>query len=781
MEKVRLNLPIREFAESLFRGEDLDPRSFTAGRAQLGARYHKLMQQGREAGYCSEVTVSFTHESASALIVLSGRIDGLLDTDDGCIIEEVKTTYRDAGDIAAPRDAHIAQAKCYAAAYASQEGLDDITVRVTYVSIPSEEVKTFTFDYASDELIAWLTAALDAYAAKLEAQRRRSDDARASVRDMQFPYRGKRQGQRLLMKAAYDAALDGKLLLANAPTGIGKTMAALFPTLKAWGEGASEKVFYFTARNTVRQAAVAAVEYCIRAGARLRAVVLTAKEKLCPYSCSVPCTPEDCAYARGFYTRQAKAVAQLPRAGVIGEERISALSERYTICPHEFMFTVAELADCVIGDYNYAFDPRAAIKRFFDEGGEYSLLIDEAHNLVDRARGMFSEVLEEQSLVNLMKALGPKQDKPYKRTASAVRQVMSHCRRLRKRLEAEDADVMELKELDGDMVKKLNALCGRLESLLELGMSAELGDSFKDAYFPLRYFTALYEELDDTYAIISELKGRRLKLSLNCLDPSKRLAQAHSKVKSAVFFSATLLPFEYYSRLLGADDARTLDIANAFPAENFGLFVSPVDTTYKGRQGSLSALCASLCELIAQRKGNYLAYFPSYAYMRAAHELLKERDFDIVMQEQDMEESARGEFLKRFSEDNERATLGLAVMGGIFGEGIDLTGEKLIGVAVVGVGLPQLCLQRDLIRKYHDERGEDGFAFAYRIPGFNRVLQAAGRLIRTPLDRGVAVLYDSRFLSPDYLRLFPSHWSHAAKVSSDRVHEALREFWDSSG
>ena len=777
MEKVLVNVPIREFAESMFHPEDLVSSSFTKERAQLGMHYHKLRQQNRGSAYKSEVALEYTYETKSSRFVLSGRMDGLIEDEYSCIVEEVKTTYRNVDEIAEPSSAHLAQAKCYAAIYSELKGLETITVRVVYVSLVDEDAKELTFDYTAEELSDWLKSALSVYAARLEALRRRVDRAKKSVEKLGFPYDTKRIGQRQLMRDVYHAVESGKLLLANAPTGIGKTISTLFPTLKAWSRGYCEKIFYLTARNTIRRVAAQTVTDCVNAGAKIRAVVLSSKEKLCPNPEGVVCEPETCPYAKGFYERQEKALKKIPACGVVDEALVRTLSEKYTICPHEFMFTIAELSDCIIGDYNYAFDPRAMIKPFFDSPGEYSLLVDEAHNLVDRARYMFSGEIEETALRNLSRELKGNKDKSIKKLATALKNVLAALKKIKLLLTEAAVDSRVLEALDEELKKSLNTLLSKLEGMIEDGLSKNLGKYFADAYFPLRFFLELLETKDETYAITAELSYGRLALGIRCLDPSVRLKEAYKNMRSVVFFSATLTPFSYYKRLLGADEADILDIASAFPRENFGLYIVPLDTTYKGRGRTMPELCRALCGFFSKRTGNYLVYFPSYAYMREAADMLSGMGIDCRVQSSDMDEVAREAFLSQFKEGNDTTIVGLAVMGGIFGEGIDLAGERLIGGAVVGVGLPQICMQRDIIRDYHDKNAENGFSYAYQIPGFIKVMQAAGRLIRTPTDKGAAILVDSRFMRPDYRELFPSHWSHAERVSPSEVGKRVDEFW----
>ena len=647
----------------------------------------------------------------------------------------------------------------------------------------------------------------------------------ASLTALTFPFPAYRPGQRALAGEIYRARIAGRSgqkggtrLFCQAPTGIGKTISAIFPALKAMGEGSGEKLFYLTARNTTQTAAEDAVARLRAAqpGLCLRSVTLTAKEKVClhPDPEGHPaCLPELCPYACGYYDRLKDALsALLASSGCFDRAALAAAAQRFTVCPFELGLDLSQWCDVVVGDYNYLFDPVVHLKRFFDSAGDWIFLIDEAHNLPDRARAMYSAQLEKTSLTEAKRGLG--RGKSALRTAlNRADKAMLAARRSCVRLapfSGKDPDRAEepvqttllpetepalslppplyaregtvfFKELPAALLAPLRGILAPLQDWLEQNPEAETHAGLLELYFGLQDLLRTAERYDSHFVTRLTARGSQLELQLLCLDPAPFVSASLATGRSAALFSATLTPPGFYRSVLGCTDARAVALESPFPRQNLGLFGLPfLSTRYRDRQSSISAVSDALAQMARSRTGNYLAFFPSYAYLQQVHQDFAARypDIPTLVQETGLDDAAREAFLAKFAPDPAQTLLGFGVMGGIFGEGVDLAGDRLIGCAIVGVGLPQVNPRQEMLRRYYDEEQGAGFDYAYRFPGMNKVLQAAGRVIRTPQDRGVVLLLDDRFALPEYTRLFPPHWQHIRYLDSTAaLGAALKEFW----
>jgi len=584
------------------------------------------------------------------------------------------------------------------------------------------------------------------------------------------------------MDAVFSHIKSGGYLYISAPTGIGKTMAALFPAVKAMAEGHCRKLFYLTARNTVKTVAEDTLKTLIDRGFALRGVTLTAKDSLCPMPPGTPCHPEYCKRAAGFYGRLFIALDEVPPVGHLGRQEVEALADKYALCPHELSLSIAEISDVVICDYNNAFDPRTRIKRFFDKGGEYALLVDEAHNLVDRGRDMFSSALTEAQARVFLDGLPLFLPEGMTELSSAARVLLDKMGELGALLTEAGEENVQLPEVPKAIREAVEKFIGYTEPLLAYQYDESLGREFMDFYFMVTLFRDVTEEMDDRFRVLLRKTQNGLELHIRCIDPSGRLRETLRKIRGAIFYSATLMPFEYYSRLTGTGgEASFLKLPSPFPQENLKVIIQDIETIYTKRESTLEKLIEAVSALVRGKKGNYLVFFPSYRYMQNAHDLFLIRNATMFapMQSPGMGEQDRAEFLRFFGAEHASGMVAFAVMGGIFGEGIDLVGEKVIGVAIVGVGIPQICLERNMIQQYHDERDEPGYDFSYTIPGFNRVLQAVGRLIRSDTDRGIVLLADRRFGRQQYQEMMPEWWQPVVLARGDRdVADAVKRFWD---
>jgi DNA excision repair protein ERCC-2 len=762
-------------------GGDLTPGGFQQrDRAQAGTQGHKQVQGSRPEGYQTEVDVALRVGGEEVPIEVRGRIDGLYAAQEPVIIEEIKTTTLPLDLVREEHNQlHWAQVQCYAHMLSQQENLLEIRIHLTYYQLESMEEKTFERYYTATELGTFFNELITPYLVWYRNVRERKTKRDQSIQALEFPYDDYRPSQRDMAVAVYQAIRDNDRLYVQAPTGVGKTIAAIFPAVKALGLGLAEKIFYLTAKTPGRLVAEVALDDMRRAGLQFKSVTLTAKEKICFYP-PVNCDPEECVFARNYFGKVKKALAEIDQYDAFSRPVIEQIAREYEICPFEFSLDVALWVDCIICDYNYAFDPRVYLRRFFDFNTEsYIFLIDEAHNLPDRARSMYSADLDKKTVLALRRTLRSHLPELAKKL-SAINNILLE---KRKACQAEGLEALVEQEPPERLLKAIREFNQMAEDWLVLNRPAEFRQELLDFYFSCSNYLRTGEYFDTFYVSYFERQGKAdLKAKLFCLDPAPMLAAPLERSQSTIFFSATLLPLDYFMKLLtGSMDHPKQAFRSPFPVENVRLLIhNRISTKYRQRVDSYAAIASAIETICAAQVGNYLVFFPSYAYMAAVLELVKEQlaEEKLLVQDRGMTEMARETFLDQFSTDNPETLIGFAVMGGIFGEGIDLVGERLIGAVVVGVGLPQLCLERDLIKGYFDQHNGSGFAYAYQYPGFNRVLQATGRVIRTETDRGIIVLIDERFTHTRYRRLFPAHWRGFQVINSEvEIKEQLMHFW----
>ena len=824
-------LPVRQLVEFLLRTGSIDSRFTGFDRANEGARIHRKLQKAAGEGYAAEVFLSGEREAAGIPFTIEGRADGIFTDEAGVtVIDEIKTTAVPADDIAEDMNpCHWAQGMVYGALYGRQQGLEKLDVRLTYYQIDTDDILRFVRHFTLEELEAFLQDLLEQYAPWAQRQLAWKEQRGVSLSALDFPFPAYRPGQRALAGEVYRACTaapskSGVRLFCQAPTGIGKTMSVLFPALRAIGTGCGEKLFYLTARNTTQSAAEDAIARLRASDSKLalRSVTLTAKEKVClhPDAEGHPaCLPELCPYANGYYDRLKTALSALldGGSGCFDRTVLAETGRKFSVCPFELGLDLSEWCDVVIGDYNYLFDPVVRLRRFFDASGDWLFLIDEAHNLPDRVRAMYSASFSKASLTEAKRSLGQgksalktalrKADKAFLEARRAVAELAPRhgtlpaeaapaeakqtslldapeaetAFALPEPLFAEDGTVF-FRELPAGLLKPLQALTAPLQDWLEQHPDAEAHTALLDLYFKVQDILRAAERYDEHFTAQLTAYGSALDLHILCLDPAPFVDASLSGGRAAALFSATLTPPGYYRTVLGCPDARAVALESPFPPQHLGLYCLPaISTRYRDREASIRPLSDALAAMAKGKVGNYLAFFPSYAYLRQVYEDFTARypDIPTLAQESGLDDAGRAAFLARFAPHPEKTLLGFGVLGGIFGEGVDLAGDRLIGCAIVGVGLPQVNPRQEMLRRYYDAApGGNGFDYAYRCPGMNKVLQAAGRVIRTSEDKGVVLLLDDRFARSEYTRLFPRHWGHLQYLQNTQaLSEALDAFW----
>ena len=793
---MEVRISVRSLVEFILRSGDIDNRRAASSdnAMQEGSRIHRMIQRRMGPSYEAEVGLRYTYDAGEYEIVVDGRADGII-TEDGVTVDEIKGTFRDLKKMKEPVPVHLAQAKCYAYIYARQNALDEIRVRMTYCHMETEEIRYFHYDYMTAELEKWFADVMEQYRRWADYSFMWQRVRRESIKGLAFPF-PYREGQKELASYVYQTIYHRRKLFIEAPTGVGKTISTVYPAVKAMGEDLCEKIFYLTAKTITRTVAEQTFALLRERGLRMKTVTLTAKEKIC-FMDEAECSPEYCPYAKGHFDRINDALYDLlTHEDVYDREKVEEYAARHRVCSFEMCLDMSLFADAVICDYNYLFDPHVYLRRFFTEGvkGEYVFLIDEAHNLVERGREMYSAVLKKEDFLEVKKTMKAYDDR--------IVRSLDRCNRELLKLKRE-CETYRVEEYIDPFVRELSRLSAAIDDYLEDHEDSPVRREILEFYFEVSHFLEMYELADENYVTYSQIQSDGgFILKLFCVNPSKNLQACMLRGRSSVLFSATLLPIQYYKTLLGAQEGDYEVYAKSvFRPDKLGLFIGSDVTSKYTRRGEdeYYRIAAYLHEIVQRRHGNYMVFLPSHAFLRQVYDAYmayfnREQTVECIVQEDYMDEQAREAFLGRFrgNEDcdlgavirmdieveEEKSLLGFCVMGGIFSEGIDLKNDSLIGAVIVGTGLPQVCCERELLKQYFDGWGENGFDYAYRYPGMNKVLQAAGRVIRTVDDFGIVALLDERFLTPAYRRLFPREWQHYERVTVDRIGQRIDRFWD---
>ena len=853
MEKItepgmqELHISVRNLVEFILRGGDIDNRSSRMLQEAMleGGKIHRKIQKSMGSSYTAEVPLKLERIEESYVLVVEGRADGIasplfvadepaeqieekhlpeaqkdeMQTGEQLwYIDEIKGVYRNLTTMEQPVYVHKAQAMCYAYIYALQNHLDRIGVQMTYCNLDTEDIRYFREIWEWEDLYDWFELLIMEYKKWADWQIAWRKTRQESIAQLEFPY-PYREGQRKLVADVYRTIMRRKTLFIQAPTGVGKTISTIFPAVKAVGEGLADRIFYLTAKTITATVAKETFQILREHGYQAKIIQLTAKEKLC--MCGedgteeLECNPVNCPYAKGHYDRVNDAVYDLLQTSdLFTREEILAQAKKYQVCPFEMSLDVATWVDNILCDYNYVFDPNVYLKRFFQEGnkGDYIFLVDEAHNLVDRSREMYSAQLYKEDMLAVKRIMKPHH--------YMIAKTLDKCNKAMLEFKRE-CETYEVQESVGVLTFHLMRLASQLEEFFEKPREFPEKKEVRDFYFEVRNFLNMYELVDEHYVIYTQMEeDGRFMIKLFCVDPSLNLQKCIDKANATIFFSATLLPINYYKQILSTKEDNYAIYAESTFAENQRLlaFAPDVSTKYT-RRGPVEYLRIAqyIQAAVEGKKGNYMVFFPSYKMMQDVYAVFRNfvesevpvdsgeerqdredgkdrkdsRDnreskdgknskntmLEICMQTSNMQEQEREQFLQMFEQEREGSLVAFCVMGGIFSEGIDLKNDKLIGAIIVGTGLPQISNERQILKDYYDERGLSGFDYAFRYPGINKVLQAAGRVIRTQEDRGIILLLDERFLQADYAPLFPREWKERKVCNLKQIKEEVEKFW----
>lgn len=797
MDINTVKISVRTLVEFIFREGDINSTGFGVKNTEamaLGNKIHRKIQKRMGIGYEAEVPL-FTcvklksKDTADTFeLKIEGRADGILRDGSEIMVDEIKGVYMDIHQLKEPLFVHKAQAMCYAYMICEKENPAFISVQVTYCHLESEEERRFKETYTNLEIRTWFEELINRYEPWAVYEYDWKQKRNTSIQNLEFPFEY-REGQRHLAACVYKTMERKKKIFIQAPTGVGKTISTVFPSVKAVGEGLADRIFYLTAKTITRTVAQECFQLLTTQNLNFKYLTITSKEKLCFLEGTPDCNPVSCPYAKGHYDRVNDSVYDLLiHETNMDRDTILSYAEKHQVCPFEMCLDAALFADSIICDYNYAFDPNVYLRRFFSDGKKDSFLflIDEAHNLVERAREMYSAVLVKEHFLAVKRILKAESHKSYPPEVQYIIKIfiasIEKCNKtmLDWKHQCDEFEVIDdISSFSFQLMRVINSYELFTKEIHDLPER----ETILNFFFDIRHFLNIYDVLDDKYKIYTDYDPENnFRIKLQCMDPSARLEDTLEHARGTAFFSATLLPVRYYREQLSTteDDYAVYAKSSFQETQREVIIANDVTSKYTRRnEHEYKKIASYIEEFIAARQGNYMVFFPSYAFLNHVHACMNvPADTDIIIQSQSMDELEKEAFLNAFDSENDHTLVGLCVMGGIFGEGIDLKEDRLIGTAIVGTGLPQVCNERELFKRYYDARKGNGFDYAYLYPGINKVFQAGGRVIRTASDKGAILLLDERFTQRSYLELFPKEWIPYHITNKKGMKEILHSFWN---
>jgi len=750
---------VRGIIEYVLKRGSIDDRYVGKNRSVEGTLAHKKLQKSNKdiyEVYEKEVKLEEKFLVDGIELIIEGRADGIIKIDNNVYIEEIKSTYKDIIFIDEDyNELHWAQGKFYAYIYSFQNNLDNIYVKLSYFNVETEEVKSFDRKFSFIELEDYVNDIISKYKKMVNLSLDIIEERNETIKNLKFPFKSYRKGQRELAVASFNTIKEGGVLFSQAPTGIGKTISTLFPAIKALESNKGKRIVYLTAKTVTRKVAEDTIDILKSNNLKCKSITLTSKEKIC-FKEKVRCNPEYCEYAKDYYEKINNLTYNLLKENsTFTREKIEEVSRENKVCPFELSLDLSSFCDVIICDYNYAFDPRARLKRFFEEAvDENIILVDEAHNLVDRARNMFSAEINKKPYLEASRLVKKEDKELYK----SLRAINEYCLGIKTKLKEEGLKSSYKKEEDNGLYKVLNKFLKVCDIYLVKNFKSEHFETLKELYYSTRNFMAIREDYDDNYVTLVEEVKNSINIKLYCINPSKNLEKIIRESYASILFSATLSPINYYIDLLGGDleNSYRLRLPSPFDKENLKVYRNNLNMRYGKREENIEKLCHIINRFIKEEIGNYMVFLPSYDYLNKVYSKYIEiyGEDKTIIQGNELTEIEKVEFLNNFEAG--RNIVAFCVIGGMFSEGIDLPGEKLIGSIIVGMGFPKVSNEVNIIKDYYEDKG---FDYAYVYPGINKVMQAAGRVIRREEDKGRVLLVDDRYFNRKYTGLLPSEWN----------------------
>ena len=756
-QKIVIKESVRGIVEYVLKSGSLDDRFMSMGRAMEGTIAHGKLQKDNEniyEDYQKEVKLQWRFIRDNVELTIEGRTDGIIKESNNVIIEEIKSTYKSLIYIEEDyNELHWSQGKFYGYIYCKENNLNRIRIRLSYYDLNTDEVKSFEKEFIFTELEAFALELVEKYMKVALLKITFIEERNKSIEEIEFPFPSYRKGQRELAVTCYNTIRNNGVLFAQAPTGIGKTISTIFPAIKGLANNMGERIIYLTSKTITRVVAEEAYDMLIKNGLKMKIVSITAKEKSC-LNDEVKCNGDDCKFAKDYFSKIDNVIEDIVRhENIISRDVIRKYSEKYQVCPFELSLDLTEWCHGIICDYNYAFDNRVRLKRIFEEDNKSNvILVDECHNLIDRARSMYSGEIFKSDVMKINKILKGKVPALYKASNLINKELIE----IRRELEESNLRITYNNIQYKELIKAMKLFIKEADEYLVKGKGTEGYEEVMDFYFKCRSFVSINELYSDKYTTIIEKLKNDLKVKIFCIDPSDNIKEIISSSYATILFSATLWPMKYYIDLLGGDEkSYRLRLDSPFKKENLRTFISPLNMKYTMREDNIPKLCELIYKFKEKNPGNYIVFLPSFEYLKKVAEIYLKiySDEDILLQKENINEVEKEEFLENFRENSK--VLAFAVVGGMFSEGVDLPGKRLIGAVIVGVGFPKISIENDIIANYFAERG---FDYAYTYPGINKILQCAGRVIRTEKDKGSILLVDSRYLSKKYKDMLPPAW-----------------------